>query len=206
MSKLNNIKAVNELIRGVHRTQTQKTKGYECKSTERQIGDSWQDLNGQRWIQKNGYKARVSKLSSIRSAIDTSLCPVCSKKATRFDKQFITREGKCHDCIVKQETLMHCEGYVKSEPIYERWEREKITKNVHSFLKDATADVEILKQQFTKTDYINSNGTIDKWKLPQSVESIEQSLDKQLEQYKNNILKKLEKANNDVGIKPTPLE
>ena len=101
---------------------------------------------------------------------------------------------------------MHCEGYVKSEPIYERWEREKITKNVHSFLKDATADVEILKQQFTKTDYINSNGTIDKWKLPQSVESIEQNLDKQLEQYKNNILKKLEKANNDVGIKPTPLE
>ena len=34
MSKLNNVKAVNEMIRGEHRTQTQKSKGYEKKSIE----------------------------------------------------------------------------------------------------------------------------------------------------------------------------
>ena len=38
------------------------------------------------------------------------------------------------------------------------------------------------------------------------VESIEQNLDKQREQYKNSILKKLQKPNNDVAIKPTPLD
>ena len=59
MSKLNNVKAVNQMIRGEHRTQTQKTKGYEARNIERLIGDSWTDKNGQQWIQKNGYKAKV---------------------------------------------------------------------------------------------------------------------------------------------------
>ena len=38
MSKLNNVKAINEMMRGEHRTQTRKSKGYEKKSIERQIG------------------------------------------------------------------------------------------------------------------------------------------------------------------------
>ena len=97
MSKLKNVKAVNQMIRGEHRTQTSKTKGYEKKSIERQIGDSWIDGNGQKWIQKSGYKVKIGKLTDIRKIIDNSVCPICSKSATRWDKQFISSEGKCHD-------------------------------------------------------------------------------------------------------------
>ena len=200
MSKLKNIKAVNEMIRGEHRTQTRKSKGYEEKSIERQIGDSWQDSDGQRWIQKNGYKAKLGKLSQFRKVVEQSTCPQCSKHATSFDKQFISSEGKCHDCIVKEETLMHCEGYVKNEPIYEAYERAKIRKNVNSFLKDAAKDVEMLKTQFTTTEYVNSNGTIDKWKLPESVESIEMGLDKQFDKFKEVLLDKLQQGDNSAGI------
>ena len=53
MSKLNNVKAINEMMRGEHRTQTRKSKGYEKKSIERQIGDSWIDDKGQKWVQKS---------------------------------------------------------------------------------------------------------------------------------------------------------
>jgi hypothetical protein len=200
MSKLNNIKAVNQMIRGEHRTQTRTSKGFEKQSIERQIGDSWVDDNGQKWIQKSGYKVKEGKFTDIRKVIDNSVCPACSKAATRFDKQFITSEGKCHDCVVKAETLMHCEGYVKNEPIYENWEREKIKKNVDSFLKDAAKDVEMLKQQFTKAEYVNSNGTVDKWILPESVDSIEQGLDKQFDKFKDSLLKKLEKGDSDVSL------
>ena len=59
MSKLNNVKAINEMIRGEHRTQTRKSKGYEKKSLERKIGDSWTDTKGQTWVQKNGYKIKL---------------------------------------------------------------------------------------------------------------------------------------------------
>ena len=92
MAKLNNVKAINEMIRGEHRTQTRTSKGFEKKSIERQIGDSWVDKDGQKWVQKNGYKAKVGRFSKIRKAIDSSLCPKCSKKATDFDKKFIQRE------------------------------------------------------------------------------------------------------------------
>jgi len=206
MSKLNNVKAVNEMIRGEHRTQTRKSKGYETKNIERRVGDSWTDKHGQTWIQKNGYKAKVGKLNNIRSVIDPSVCPQCSKHTTRFDKQFVTREGKCHDCIVKEETLMVCEGYVKNEPIYEQWEREKIRKNVNSFLKDASKDVELLKQKFTKTEYVNSDGTIDQWKLPESKDTIVKSLDKQFEEFKDELLEQLEQGDKNVGIKKTTTE
>tara|TARA_R100001015_G_C4607158_1_gene162262 strand:+ start:117 stop:737 length:621 start_codon:yes stop_codon:yes gene_type:complete len=206
MAKLNNVKAINEMIRGEHRTQTRTSKGFEKKSIERQIGDSWVDKDGQKWIQKNGYKAKVGRFSKIRKAIDSSLCPKCSKKATKFDKQFIQREGKCHDCIVKEETLMKCEGYIKSEPIYEKYERDVIRKNSMNFLKDASKEVELLKAKFTKSEFINSDGTIDKWRLPESVKSIEESIDKQFEKFKDELLEKLEQGDKNVGIKNTTTE
>jgi len=208
MSKLNNVKAVNEMIRGEHRVQTRTSKGFEEKSIQRQVGDSWVDKHGQTWVQKNGYKAKVGKLNKIRKVIEQSLCPVCSKKSTPFDKQFIIREGKCHDCIVKAETLLMCDGYLKEKKhrSFQGWEREKITNNVNGFLKDAAKDVEMLKKRFTKAEYVNSDGTIDKWKLPESVESINNSLDKQFEQFKEELLGKLEKGNKNDNVKSTTSE
>ena len=206
MSKLNNVKAVNEMIRGEHRTQTRKSKGYEKKTIERQIGDSWTDKDGQKWVQKKGYIAKVGRLNKIRTAANPDTCPVCDKNTTKFDKQFISREGKCYECIVKEETLMHCEGYVKKQPIYEQWEREKIRKNVNSFLQDASKDVEMLKKRFTKSEYVNSDGTIDKWKLPESVDTIHKSLDKQFEKFKDELLEKLEQGDNHVNDKNTTTE
>jgi len=205
MSKLNNVKAVNEMIRGEHRTQTQKTKGYEKKSIERQIGDSWTDKNGQTWVQKNGYKAKVSRLKDIRKVTSTAICPQCDKKATNFDKSFITREGKCHTCVVKEETLLLCDGYSKNKrhDSFHKWEREKIRKNVNSFLQDASKDVELLKQKFTRTEYVNSDGTIDKWKLPESVEAIESSLDKQFNKFKSELLEKLDQGDKNDNVKST---
>tara|TARA_R100000008_G_C3520087_1_gene133498 strand:+ start:160 stop:786 length:627 start_codon:yes stop_codon:yes gene_type:complete len=208
MTKLNNIKAVNEMIRGEHRIQTRTTKGFEEKSVERQIGDSWTDKNGQTWIQKNGYKAKVGKLSKIRKVVEHALCPECTKKATNFDKHFIAREGKCHDCIVKEETLLLCDGYLKEKKhgSFQAWEREKIRKNVNSFLKDAAKDVEMLKKRFTQTEYVNSDGTIDKWRLPESKDMITQSIDKQFEKFKGELLEKLEKGNKNDNVKSTTSE
>jgi len=206
MSKLNNVKAVNEMIRGEHRTQTQKSKGFEKQILTRKVGDSWVDKDGMKWIQKDGYKAKVSKFNKIRQAGNPTLCPKCSKTASQFDKQFITREGMCHHCIVKQETLMICEGYDTNQPVYERWERNRVRKNVNSFLQDAAKDVQMLKNQFTRTEYVNSNGTVDKWSLPKSAESIEQGIDKQFDMLKDKLLQNLDQGDEQVGIKNTTTE
>tara|TARA_R100000030_G_scaffold12562_1_gene8401 strand:- start:852 stop:1472 length:621 start_codon:yes stop_codon:yes gene_type:complete len=206
MSKLNNVKAINEMIRGEHRTQTRKSKGFEEKNISREIGDIWTDKNGQKWEQKNGYKVKLSRLNKIRSIAQPDLCPSCNKVAKKFDKQFIAKEGKCYDCIVAHETLLHCEGVTTKKPIYEQWENKKVRANVESFLKDAKKDVEMLKARFTKTEFVNSDGTIDKWKLPESVESIESSLDKQFDKFKDELLKKLERGKNNDNVKDTTTE
>ena len=101
---------------------------------------------------------------------------------------------------------MVCEGYVKKQPIYEQYERKKIRQNVESFLKDAKKDVELLKQRFTREEYVNSDGSIDKWSLPESVESINNSLDKQFDKFKEELLNQLEQGDKNVGIKNTTTE
>ena len=94
MGKLKNIKAINEMLRGQHRSQTKATTGFENKKTERVIGEVWTDDNGQKWVQKDGYKSKVSRFDKIRKLITADKCPCCNKKITNFDKQFIKRENK----------------------------------------------------------------------------------------------------------------
>ena len=81
-----------------------------------------------------------------------------------------------------------------------------VEENAESFLLDAAKDVEMLKAKFTKSEYVNSDGTIDKWKIPESVESIEQSIDKQFDKFKEQLLEQLEQGDNNVGIKNTTSE
>ena len=65
MSKLKNIKAVNEMLRGSHRSQTKATVGFEKDQSERIVGDEWIDTNGQKWIQKDGYKSKVRNINVV---------------------------------------------------------------------------------------------------------------------------------------------
>ena len=190
MSKLKNIKAVNEMLRGQHRSQTKATVGFENDKSDRVLGEVWTDDNGQKWVQKDGYKSKISRFDKIRKLISTNNCPQCKKKLTKFDHQFVTKENKCHDCVVKEETLLQCEGYVKGEDLYEQYEREKIQKNVESFIKEAEQEVDIIKKTFTKMDYVNSDGKVEKWKLPESVDSINKKIQERFDSFKEDLRNK----------------
>ncbi len=190
MGKLKNIKAINEMLRGQHRSQTKATSGFENETNERVLGEVWTDNNGQKWVQKDGYKSKVSRFDKIRKIINADQCPECKKKLTRFDKQFVKRENKCHDCIVKQETLMTCEGYLKGEDIYGKWEKAKIKENVESFLAEAEQEVDLIKKTFTQMEYVNSDGKVEKWKLPESSEDINKKIDGRFESFKEELLLK----------------
>ena len=65
MSKLNNIKAVKEMIAGNHRTQTKNTVAFDAEKEfiKREVGDQWNDDEGNVWEQKKGYKIKLGKLS-----------------------------------------------------------------------------------------------------------------------------------------------
>ena len=54
MAKLNNVKAVKEMIAGTHRTQTKTTVSFgESKDfIKREVGDQWTDDEENIWEQK----------------------------------------------------------------------------------------------------------------------------------------------------------
>ena len=61
MSKLQNIKAVKEMIAGTHRTQTKNsvTFGDEKEFVKREVGDQWTDDDGNVWEQKKDTKLNL---------------------------------------------------------------------------------------------------------------------------------------------------
>ena len=70
MAKLKNIKAVQEMLGGEHKTQTKKTVSFDKKEVvRREVGDTWTDDKGQKWEQRNGYKVKVGKLSELREEL-----------------------------------------------------------------------------------------------------------------------------------------
>ena len=56
--KLQNIKAINQMLSGTHRSQNKTTVGYQSKEEDRNIGDKWIDNNGIQWEQKNGVRSK----------------------------------------------------------------------------------------------------------------------------------------------------
>ena len=77
--KLKNIKAVNEMLLGEHKTQTKKVIAFdEKKVIKRDVGATWSDDKGQTWEQKNGYKVKVGKFAKLRE--DLKSFPNCNKE------------------------------------------------------------------------------------------------------------------------------
>ena len=77
--KLKNIKAVNEMLLGEHKTQTKKSISFEGKKfVKKEVGETWIDDDGQSWEQKNGYRVKVGKFAKLRE--DLKAFPNCNMK------------------------------------------------------------------------------------------------------------------------------
>ena len=151
MSKLNNIKAVKEMLGGEHKTQTKKTISFTDKVVERrEVGETWVDDKGQKWEQRNGYKVKVGKMAKLREELKTF--PNCNKETCtciepgQADMKMKAIHGMCLDCV----TLMEYD--LKQNGGYEEYERKKMLSNAEAWLKQAELEKEVLKELPNKGD------------------------------------------------------
>lgn len=169
MKKLQNIKAVREMLSGTHKTQTKTTVGYSGVKTpvDRKVGDIWTDSNGVTWQQFDGFKSNLTPaLDAVREALKSlklpPTCPKCSKemKNNQYNKKMWRIHKMCFDCVIEMEHEHLING------TFEEYSKKIMRPNIESWLNDARAEIPALVDIMTKAEYVNSDGTIEKWETP----------------------------------------
>ena len=124
--KLQNIKAVKEMIAGTHKFQTKKTIGFSDakqkaeKNKRRKIGDVWEEKIGNtiyRIEQCNGFRVKKpanSVADEVRKHLNSY--PNCQKETctcsipNHLDKKMQIIHGMCYDCVIDMEHELRKHG------------------------------------------------------------------------------------------------
>ena len=177
MSKLQNIKAVKDLLAGTHKTQTRKSFAMgvtKQKVSEEDIEERFEDGSPKVWIETDakGFKTRVTQhqgfksrepANSIRQVIQDALkvpekCPECGKDMRDHEKRlnykFYFKRGKCFECVLKEERRIKQKG----KKAWQEYENKIMLANAEGWFKDADREVEILKTQVKETVWGNAQG------------------------------------------------
>jgi hypothetical protein len=211
MAKLNNVKAVNELLQGTHKTQTRKTFGVSDaaaaaeKNKKREIGETWEEYNVHTdttyiWEQHDGYRSkRVKNLGEIVDEIRTFTrsFPNCQKETctctapNRLDEVFRKKIGMCADCNFSMETKLKIQGK------FNEYALNKMKSNADSFFVQSDKEVEILKAAIkAPVDFLeNGDGGIEKWSGG-NAEAVIQQIDEQYSDFKNKVYQKFGQGDN----------
>ena len=215
--KLQNIKAVQQMLDGTHKFQTKKTIGFSdadatAKRNERhEIGDVWEEadpVTGVIYVieQRDGFRIRKSKntdvFQSVRDEIRSfpncrkETCTCIKKNGTihQLDDKMRKIHGMCFDCTIEMEHDLKKEGK------YDEYEQTKIRENALAWLASAERDVELLKQTYTQAiDFVsNTDGATESWSAKMTTEEFEEKIQKEFDKFKQEFLKKINgEENND---------
>lgn len=145
-------------------------------------GDIWQE-RGKTWTIKNGVKRTVSRFSETRrELIEPLSCPECGKKMShRNDSIMWKHHKKCFDCVIEFETELIRTGQ------FEEYQREKVAKNVESFLKDLQLLPEELLKTTSNDRYVTEDGDIENWIGGMDSEKVAELLKPQIEKIKKQL-------------------
>jgi hypothetical protein len=152
--------------------------GYTSDVIERKVGDIWEDEH-HRYEKKEGYTLKTGKNSEAFNDIRNYLheqtkCKniECKRvKKSKTDAKLIQKTGYCVDCLAKIETD------IKLQDIWQEYQDYKIYTRM---IIEGKIKLEQLKQSIDEVkpfyEYINEDGSVEKWELPQSVEETKKEI------------------------------
>jgi hypothetical protein len=156
--------------------ENQKTFGYEKEADKtREVGEKWTDSDGKEWEQKEGYKTNVSQMDEVRqylNKLNNCQSEKCDTiKYSNADKKVIRKTGMCVTCLRQFEQRLKDDG---TYPFYEDY---KITNNQLSYVIDLKAQFEEGLRGVSQTmEFINEDGTIQKWHYDIDIEKVKEDL------------------------------
>ena len=157
--------------------------GYTKAKETRKVGDVWEDEH-HRYEQKDGYIVKTGKnsdaLSKIRKYLEEkSKCknPSCKTiKKSEKDRKLIEKNGFCMNCTAERETELRTAG------IWQEYQDYKVWTNMVVYGKQK---IEQLKQSLNEIkpfyEYVNEDGTTERWELPKSVDETKAEINEMIE-------------------------
>lgn len=190
-------KLVDMIQTGKYETNT--SIGWNKKTETHEIGDVWVDEHN-RYEQKDGYILKTSKNSEafqeIRDYIQgQNKCrnTECKRiKKSKNDRKLIQKTGYCIDCLAVIETEIKLKGIWQEYQNYRIWTRMIVHGKIK--LEQIQQAHDEAKQVY---DFVNEDGTLEKWTMPQSVEDVKADMLKMIESGKEE-LKEIEIKRNEV--------
>jgi hypothetical protein len=205
--KLQNVKAIQQMLEGNHKFQTKKTVGFSDasdvakKNTKHDVGDVWEEtdpITGLTYVieQRDGYRIRKTKASNVLQSVREELrsYPNCRKETCTcitkhpLNEKMRKLHGMCFDCVIEMEHELKKAGK------FEEYEREKIRQNKLAWLAEAERDVALLKETYTQASKFvtNSDGEQEHWTARMTPEEFDATIQKQFDIFKEKFLNNLE--------------
>jgi hypothetical protein len=212
--KLQNVKAVQQMLEGTHKFQTKKTVGFsDVETTAKQnehhdVGDTWEEIDpttGSTYVieQHDGFRIKKSvNTDTLQQVRDEMLSfPNCRKETCtclgvhQADIKMRKIHGMCLDCVVDMEHELKKSGK------YEEYEQNKLRENALAWLASAERDVEMLKQTYTESNkFVSStNGDVETWGAKMTPEEFNNTVQLQFDKFKQEFLNNLNKNNNETN-------
>ena len=175
-NKLQNIKAVKELLTGQHKSQTKKSTYFgktDTEISEKDILEKFEDGRRKVWIETkpNGTRMKVTQHegftsrepeNSITDQIKEVLrvpdnCPKCGTNMREKEKslnfKFWFKRKCCFNCVLTEEHKIRLKG----PEAWKAYENKILLANAESWFKDCDKEVDVLKNQIVKT-WQNADG------------------------------------------------
>ena len=196
MVKIDSVQDVKELLKGNHASQNVIQVGYDGEVEEkitRKIGDRWMDSDGNEWEQKEGYSIKLGKdwQQELHGYLTTF--PNCRKETCtctlpkRIDDKMRMIHGMCLDCVTEMEHKIRLEGK------WDEYEQSKMKENALAWLAEAEKDKNLIAEELSKAEFVNSFGDVEKWDTNKTKEELLTKIEDEFQKFREDFIQKLEK-------------
>ena len=209
-SKLQNIKAVNELLAGNHKSQTRKsiyTGSTKTDTPEDDILERFDDGKPKIWIetsakgirtrvtQHDGFKSREPENSVLKTVQDAlsvpDKCPKCETEMRGNEKtlnfKFWFKRKMCFGCVLSEERRIKAKG----EDAWKKYQNNIMSANAESWFTDTDKEVDIVKQSLKETVWGNANGEFGEVDISTQIKRVETDYNTLKENIRNQFVENI---------------
>jgi len=196
-NKLQNVKAVKQMLAGEHRFQTRKSTyfGNSKNDTEKtEVLEKFENGDPKVWVETkpsgtrikvtkhDGFTSRVPENSIMESVRDMlrvpDECPKCGTEMRNEEQalnfKFYFKRKKCFGCVLAEERKIKAKG----EKAWKKYQTKIMKSNAEAWFRDTDKEVEIIKTQAKETLWQNADGDRGEVDMSVMLDKIEQDYKK----------------------------